>query len=167
MHERNEMIDYDEKFYHLPFKDSSNTIKKWVDSLNRIRTEGDVIGQEMVRYFGFEITHKNPMMAFYDQIVRFCKARKIQLVFLILPENLEGMEKNAGINLKKLCVKNANYLKKHFANKPVTIIDCLDKLNSSYFYENYPTEHYIASGRKIVANEVLNVLLKRWKTKDH
>lgn len=156
--ERFETVDYDDRFNHLPFKDSCNTIKKWVDSINRIRPEGDVIGQEFVRFFGFEITKTNPMLAFYDQIAEFCAANDIKLVFLILPENLELMENKAGINLKKLCFKNAKYLKKHFEGKPVTIIDAMDDLNSTYFFETYPTEHYIAAGRKKVADKVAKKL---------
>lgn len=160
MQERNELIDYDDKFYHLPFKDSCNTVKLWFDSLQRRPDKADKVGLEMLQFFGFEVTKDNKMLAYYDQIVAFCAKRNIPLYFLILPENLEGMEKNAGVNLKKLCVKNANFVKQHYKNKKVTIIDALDKLNSSYFYESYPTEHYIASGREIVAKEVVKVLIK-------
>ena len=157
-HERFEAVDYDDRFNRLPFKDSCSTIKKWVDSIGRIRAEGDVIGQEFVRFFGFQITKKNPMMAYYDQIVDFCDKNDIKLVFLILPENVEVMENKAGVNLKKLCYKNIQYLKNHYANSSVTIIDALDDLNASYFFETYPTEHYIATGRKIVADKVIKKL---------
>lgn len=158
--ERKEIVDYEDKFYHLPFKDSCNTVKMWFDSLQRRPDKADKVGLEMVQFFGFEITKENKMLAYYDQIIAFCEAHKIQLYFVLLPENLEGMEKNAGVNLKKLCLKNGRFLKSHFKTKKVTIVDALDKLNSSYFYESFPTEHYISAGREIVAKEVVKVLMR-------
>lgn len=156
--ERNEIIDYQDKFYHLPFEDSCKTVKIWFDSLDRKIDNENKLPLEMLQFFGFEITKENKMLAYYDQIVDFCNDKNIELYFVLLPENLEGMEKNAGVNLKNLTLKNGQYLKNHYKNKRVTIIDALDKLNSSYFYESYPTEHYISSGREIIAKEVVKVL---------
>ena len=161
MMERNELINYDDKFYHLPFKDSCRTVKLWFDSLQRRPDKADKIGLETLQHFGFEVTNENKMLRYYDQIVTFCNKRKIPLYYLILPENLEGMEKNSGTNLRRLCIKNSNFVKSHYKNRNVTLIDAVDKLNSSYFYETYTTEHYTAAGREIVAKEVVEVLKRK------
>jgi hypothetical protein len=161
--ERNELIGYGDKFYQLPFPDSCQTIKKWVDSLNRRIDHSDKVGQELVRYFGFEVKDGNEMLGYYDQIVSFCAVRKIELIFLILPENLEGMTTHAGANLSQLCLENVVFLKKHFKGVPVQLIDAVSLLGSPYFYESYPTEHYLAEGRMSVAKLVVDVLNKGLK----
>ncbi|MBI1836078.1 MAG: hypothetical protein HYR91_02310 [Flavobacteriia bacterium] len=149
LHEREALINYSEKFDVLPFKKACYTIKKWVDSLNFRADHYDGIGREFVRNFGFQINESNEMLKNYREVVAFCKLQKLKLVFLILPENIESMRKNSGENLVKLCDKNIKYLKFQFKNIP--IIDLSNKLNSSYFYETFPTEHYNQEGREIVA----------------
>ena len=151
-HEREALINFDEKFEKLPFTDSCLTIKRWTDSLNHRLDHYDGIGREMVRNFGFKIKPDNEMLQFYNQIVSFCNANHIQLIFLVLPENYEGMEKNTGKNLKLLCQQNVFFLKQHFNKIP--IIDLSNKLNATYFYETFPTEHYNSEGREIIAKKV-------------
>jgi hypothetical protein len=164
-HERSELIQYDEKFKKLPFKDSCQTIKKWTDSI-RNKPNFDPIGAEMVIHFGFQIDEKNQMLLEYDKIVNHCKLKRIPLVFLILPENLEGMSRRAGYNLKKLCLKNVSFLKKHYSKSRVTLIDDVNMLNESFFFEDFPTEHYKSDGREQVAKSVASALkIKRIKTK--
>lgn len=158
INERNALITYSEKFDHLPFKDSCNTLKKWVDSLNNRPDHADGIGREFVRNFGFKIENSNEMLRYYEEIVKCCQSMNVQLIFLILPENLESMENNSGKQLKKLCQINIQYLKNHFNN--TKIIDLSNELNNSYFYEIFPTEHYNQAGREMVAKKVANQILK-------
>lgn len=158
-HERSELIQYDEKFKKLPFKDSCQTIKKWTDSI-RNKSNFDPIAAEMVIHFGFKIDRKNQMLLEYEKIVDYCKENQIPLVFLILPENLDGMAQKAGVNLKKLCIRNVKFLKNHFSKTNVHIIDDVNLLNASYFFEDFPTEHYKADGREQVAKSVVNKLDK-------
>ncbi len=158
-HERSELIQYDEKFKKLPFKDSCQTIKKWTDSI-RNKPNFDPIGAEMVIHFGFQIDVKNQMLLEYDKIVTYCKSKHIPLIFLILPENLEGMSLKAGENLKKLCLQNAAFLKKHFSKTNIQIVNDVDMLNSSYYFEDFPTEHYKSEGREKVAKSVASKIRK-------
>jgi hypothetical protein len=158
-HERNEITSYDEKFKHLPFKDSNNTVKLWFDSLTRLN-QTDFLGREYVRNFGFILNSKNEMLAHFDKIVKLCKAKDIELVFLILPENIQQMDEMAGKNLRVLCHRNVRFLKNHFKNAPVKIIDLHNRLGAEYFYEPYPTEHFKAAGRKIIGEEVAKVISK-------
>jgi hypothetical protein len=165
-HERSELIQYDEKFKKLPFKDSCQTIKKWTDSI-RNKPNFDPIGAEMVIHFGFKIDKNNQMLLEYDKIVNYCKSKQIPIIFLILPENLEGMSQKAGENLKKLCLQNTTFLQKHFFRTNSKIINDVDILNASYFFEDFPTEHYKSDGREKVAKSVARQLnYKLIKTKN-
>ncbi len=152
-HERSELIQYDEKFKKLPFKDSCQTIKKWTDSI-RNKTNFDPIGTEMVIHFGFLIDKNNQMLLEYDKIVNYCKLKQIPIILLILPENLDGMSLKAGENLKKLCLQNVTFLQKHFSKTNAKVINDVDLLDSSYFFEDFPTEHYKSDGREQVAKSV-------------
>ena len=158
-HERSELIQFDEKFKKLPFKDSCQTIKKWTDSI-RNKPNFDPIGAEMIMHFGFQIDAKNQMLLEYDKIVTYCKLKHIPLLFLILPENLEGMSLKAGDNLKKLCLQNVAFLKKHFSKKNTQIVNDINLLNASYFFEDFPTEHYKSDGREQVAKSVASKIIK-------
>jgi hypothetical protein len=156
--ERKKLIEFEEKFYKLPFSDSNSTIKKWVDSLDRKPENWEKMGQEMVRHFGFVLTDNNPMLSYCNEIIKLCSKRKIELYFFILPENVMGMEKLAGPNLKKLCLLNAAFLRKYFSQKKVTMVDLSTEFDEHYFYESYPTEHYISEGRSIIARKMVQVL---------
>ncbi len=165
-HERSELIQYDEKFKKLPFKDSCQTIKKWTDSI-RNKPSFDPIGAEMVIHFGFKIDKKNQMLLEYDKIVKYCTSKQIPIIFLILPENLEGMSLKAGEKLKKLCIQNVTFLQKHFSKTNAQVINDVDMLNASYFFEDFPTEHYKSDGREQVAKSVSKQLKNKLiKTKN-
>lgn len=165
--ERNELIFYDDAFNKLPFSGNCQTVKKWTDSLDKRADHADKMGREMVAQFGFTIDSTNPMLLYYQQIVDFCQLKKIPLLLVILPENLEEMENKAGKNLKRICLKNVLFLTQYFKNQKVELINDVGLLNKSYFYEPFPTEHYIAAGRKKVANSILGKLEERsFKTKN-
>lgn len=161
LHERNSIIDYNEKFTFLPFPGNCKSIKKWVDSLNTRPDHQDGKGRELVRNFGFKIDSKNEMLAHYDAVISYCESQNIKLVFLLLPENMEAMELTAGKQLVSLCEKNVSFLKTRFKNTP--IIDLSSSLPNKHFFEQYPTEHYDSEGREIVAlktAQTLNHFLK-------
>jgi hypothetical protein len=159
LHEREALISYSQKFDVLPFKDSCKTIKRWVDSLNNRIDHSDDIGQEFVRNFGFQITKKNEMLKSYDEIVKLCRNKNIKLIFLVLPENIETMSLKSGKELENLCHRNIIFLKNHFRGTP--IIDLSFELNSSYFYEAFPTEHYNQFGREFIADKVVKFVQKK------
>lgn len=160
LNERNELIYYDEKFVNLPFKDSCKTVKRWIDSLMRRPEKQDGIGREMVRHFGFKIKEGNEMLSHYDEVVRYCKEKKLKLIFLLLPDNVEGMNLQAGEKLKTLCKLNADFLTNRYQSQNIEVINLNDLLGKEYYFENFPTEHYIASGRLKVAEEVVKKIKK-------
>ena len=70
------------------------------------------------------------------------------------------MSLKAGENLKKLCLQNAAFLKKHFSKTNIQIVNDVDMLNSSYYFEDFPTEHYKSEGREKVAKSVASKIRK-------
>jgi len=162
-HERREMIYYREKFGKLPFAGSHETIRLWADSLfySPLKAAG---GHEMIAHFAFTIDKENWMLLQYDAIVEYCRQARIPLVFMILPENVGGMQEKVGPDLVKLCRMNVSFLKNHYAGRAVSILDLSEKLPQDVFFEDFPTEHYVATGRnevaKALAGHISNILSK-------
>jgi hypothetical protein len=162
-HER--AIEYAEKFAKLPFGGSHSTIKNWCDSLFKASKTPEE-GMVMLRHFGFTIDEQNEQMKRFDKIVDWGINNGVQVVFVILPENIERMDLLVGKDLKELVRRNALFLERRYKGRVHGVINLWDRAGSEVFFESFPTEHYRSLGRQVVASEV-SKLINRFKDHDH
>lgn len=152
-------IEFAEKFSRLPLKKEHSTIKKWIDELEKSNHYTEE-GSRFIRHFGFHITKDNQQVSNYDQIAIWAKKCNIPLIFVILPENIQGMNDYAGKDLCSLVARNAFYLKKRYEQANVTVLNLYNQLPNDQFFEEFPTEHYRWQGRQFVGNAIAKELLK-------
>jgi hypothetical protein len=157
--EHNRAIEYGEKFLHLPYKNSHQTIKKWCDSLFNASENPDE-GMTMIRNFAFSIDENNVQLKRFDKIAIWAKEHDIPLIFVILPENVERMKRLVGPNLSDLVKRNASFLEERYVKRGVHVLNLYNRAPESVFFEGFPTEHYRALGRATVANEVAKEIKK-------
>ncbi len=155
--ERTSLIQYEEKFNHLPFGRSHQTIKKWCDSL-WLESPNNMYAFQQIRHFGFQIKENNPTLQNYLEIVRWCIKNNKEVTLVLLPENVHAMNKNIDQDLFNLTITNSEFLVDQFQQQNCTVLNLCDDLTPSHFFEDFPTEHYDFEGRKHIAQQLITQL---------
>ena len=152
---------------HLPQFNIKQNILDWDSTLsftlkfvktNRINDlNKNGFACNIVKAFAYNLdTINNIRFKQFDNIVRIAKERGWNLIFNIIPDDIDKAEIMVGKEIPYILRHNADIFKEKYKN--VTIIDNLELLNAYYFYEDYPTEHYTTLGKQIVANSVAEVI---------
>lgn len=150
--------------YPLPF----HTIKRWCEQEKFPLPEGGedfpkrVLADHYIKAYAFQIdTVANPRIRDFDQMVKVCKKKGIQLYFHILAENTEWADSLVGPELVRLMRDNRDLLVERYNKMGAIVIDNLESVPGAHFAEkNWTTEHYDQSGRQIVAIRIRKVLEK-------
>lgn len=151
--ERISHIEHGRVFDLLPLSGAHKTIDLWTNSLHDTRHSS--MGIQFVNSFAFSIQSDNPRLKQFDQISRYCNEHNLELTFVILPENIALMRELVGEDLVYLVQKNAQYLKTRYERRGVRVLDLLTDLDSTNFYEKFPTEHYDQNGRMYIAEQIV------------
>ena len=109
-----------------------------------------------IKSYAFQIRDDNPRVKDFDAIVALCHERGWNLIFNILPENIDKANELVGKDLLFLMKQNRDYLLKRYGSlEHVTVVDNLNLVRDVNFIDqNWTTEHYYAEGRHIVAQRI-------------
>ena len=123
-------------------------------------TAGTQLTKQFIRFYAFQIdTISNPRIRDFDQIVRMAKKSGWNLIFNILPENVELAQKLAGKDLPFLMKQNRDLLYKRYTRLGVVVVDNLESVPDPCFIDrHWPSEHYSEMGRRIVAHKLSEAL---------
>jgi len=146
-------IEYEEKFEKLPFPFPQSSIKHWVNNLAADKPNREQAAT-FIRHFGFLIKPGNDQLNNYQQLIQWSKQHGVKLIFLMLPENIEGMKEVVGEELSDLVSLNAKFLNHYFRKQGQVVIDLHNALGKEQFFEQFPTEHYRSAGRKMVGEAI-------------
>lgn len=131
-------------------------------------TDSDVdwLPHHYVKAYAFQITNGNPRVKDFDAIVELCQKRGWNLIFNILPENMDKAGELVGEDLVSLMEMNRDYLVKRYDGLGhVTVVDNLSLVRDINFIDqNWTTEHYYAEGRQLVAHQVALALKSLYPT---
>jgi len=98
----------------------------------------------------------------FNEIISISKKRNWNLVFHILPENMETMEALVGNSLPKIVQENSTKLAEYFSQKGVTVVNGVSLNKGEEFSDKaYPTEHYAEKGRMVVAQKIKECFSQR------
>jgi hypothetical protein len=145
----------------LPFDPPKNTVKTWcaVEKWANEDVTKRQLADNYIKNFAFTIEEDNPRIVDYDKIVDLCKDKHIELIYVILPENLEEAAYLVDEDLSQLMIENKNILKQRYLEKGVTVVDCFELLGTEHFSEkHFPSEHYFEYGRQEIAKRIIEVL---------
>jgi hypothetical protein len=164
--ERNHRINNHFRFDKLPYNDERRTVFHWFRALEKQYKGPPGMAGEYVKKFAVWIDERNPRLKQYDDVVDFCRKKKIRLIFVLYGENVEEAGRLVGKDLLDLMYRNVGFLVKRYTNETSEVVNCFDKIPDSAWYErNFVTEHYRINGRQIVADAILKQLL--WKSGKH
>jgi hypothetical protein len=115
-----------------------------------------------IKTYGFQInTSTNPRIKDFDEIVNVCKAKKINVVFNLLAENVQHADSLVGKDLIFLMKQNRDLLVDRYSKMGVIVVDNLELVNDKEFIDqNWTTEHYKENGRKIIAKNLAEKMKK-------
>lgn len=115
-----------------------------------------------IKTYAFQIdTLSHPRISDFDEIIALAKKRRWNLVFNLLAENTEKAEELVGEELVFLMNQNRTLLMDYFSNKGVTVVDNLNSVKDEFFIDRtWTTEHYAEEGRRRIAKNVAQSLLK-------
>ena len=136
--------DWDKEVYHIGIIDG-NGIK------DQQKTD---LACHFIKNYAFTLNEYNPRIKDLDDIVNYCRLKNIKLIFNLLPENYEKAKEFFGKDLETLMISNVDFLQNRY-NKSTIFINNFNLLADSCFIDrNWPTEHYIYFGRKVVAERI-------------
>lgn len=150
----------------FPWEFEYEYVQQWDQALAKsgryLKEDGkwdwDKIGQacNIVKAYGFHIdTTSHPRVADFDAIVELANKRSWQLYFVIMPEDYEKANNLVGKEIPWLMDQAAELLEKRYTSQGVKVLNLADLLGAEYFYEPYPTEHYLSSGKKMIADSIV------------
>ena len=136
--------------------DSAMAWHGWFDEQGQRSQEMTDLACHYIKAYAFQIRDDNPRVEDFDKIVELCKERGWNLVFNLLPENVDKANELVGNELLFLMKRNRDYLVKRYGSlEHVTVVDNLNLVRDINFIDqNWTTEHYYAEGRHLVANRV-------------
>jgi len=149
--------------WKLPLEAPKNTIDSWcqVEKYGDWRNPKRQLADHLIKNYAFDLHENSPRMSDFDQIAKSASEKNLNLIFVIIPENVELADSLLGEDIISIMNKNRAFLKKryHKPNENQHVLDIMDILKDENFTDrDYPTEHYNFEGRNKVAMEVANLL---------
>ncbi len=149
----------------FPYDFEWKTTNQWDMAMNRhgfVDVHGNydqdltILACHYIKAYAFQIKDDNPRIKDFDAIVDLCQKRGWNLIFNLLPENVDKANELVGKDLIFLMKMNRDYLVKRYgALEHVTVVDNLNLVRDVNFIDqNWTTEHYYAEGRHIVARRI-------------
>lgn len=140
--------------------DSAMAWQGWMDSQGQRDDAMTDLACHYIKAYAFQIRDGNPRVKDFDKIVELCQERGWNLIFNLLPENVDKANELVGKDLLFLMKTNRDYLVKRYGGlEHVTVVDNLNLVRDVNFIDqNWTTEHYYAEGRHLVANRIALVL---------
>lgn len=141
--------DLKEYWRQHPLEGNHADVLGWADSVGGV-------GANFIKKYAFEIgLEDNALVRKFDEIAALSKARGWNLVFHILPINLELSDSLVGTELRQIIYRNRDLVKQHYEQMGVTVVDNVDLLPDSLFLDkDWPTEHFNERGRRMVAERI-------------
>jgi hypothetical protein len=144
--------------YELPFRNAYD----WdlnMSSKTSMPQDSITIDCHYIKNFEYQLNADNPRIKDLDKIVKLCKQRNWKLVFNILPDNVEQIQRLVGNDLVTLMNQNAQYIINRYAPLGVIVVNNQTVLSDAEFIERkFPSEHYIQSGRERVAKNIATAI---------
>lgn len=115
-----------------------------------------------IKAYAFQIdTNTNPRIKDFDEIVKTCKKKDLNIVFNLLAENITYADSLVGKDLIYLMLQNRDLLVSRYSQKGVIVVDNLKSVNGKDFVDqNWTTEHYNERGRRTIAKNLADGLKK-------
>lgn len=151
------------KNWKLPLEAPKNTIESWcqVEKYGDWRNPKRQLADHIIKNYAFDLHQNSPRMSDFDQIAVLASEKKLNLIFVIIPENTELSDSLLGKDIISIMNKNRSFLtnRYHKPHENQYVLDIMDILEDDNFIDRlYPTEHYNFEGRKKVAVEIANYL---------
>jgi len=151
------------KDWPLPFASPKNTIDNWcaVEKYGDWTSPKRQLADHFIKNYAIVLHEESPRMKDFDRIAEITEKKNLNLLYVIIPENMELADSLLGSDLIDLMNTNRDFLLKRYHNpeKKQYVLDIMDILRDQNFLDRgFPTEHYNFEGRNKIAIEVAKYL---------
>ncbi|MDB9725966.1 hypothetical protein OAA90_06255 [Salibacteraceae bacterium] len=149
--------------WKLPYDFPKNNIENWcaLEKYGDWRNPKRQLADHYIKSYAFVIDEEHLRLRDFDKIVELAKLKELNLIFHILPEDVQEAQTLIGTELTDLMSANRDFLinRYHFPKKNVWVLDNLEKVDHMDFTDrDFPTEHYNQNGRTIIAKSIAEQL---------
>jgi hypothetical protein len=149
----------------FPYPTKFRNVKEWDQQMANggyIKEDGSwdmpkiELACHYIKAYAFQIdTLSNPRIKDFDEIVRICKQKNLNIVFNLMAENVQYADSLVGKDLIYLMTQNRDLLVKRYSEKGVLVVDNLELVNGKNFVDqHWTTEHYNERGRRVIADNL-------------
>ncbi len=145
----------------LPFEAPRSNVKQWfeLEKWGDWRQPKRQLADQFIKQYAFVLDDKNPRITDFEAIAALCKERNWELVFHILPENMERTVELVDQDLADLMQQNAAWFTTKFQKEGITVVNNISLLPDSCFTDrDFPTEHYNDLGRMAIGKEIAKAI---------
>lgn len=134
----------------------------WREAFNR-ENSSNSLGSEFITTYAFSINEHHERFHELDKIIELAEVRGWNLLVHILPENFEAARENVGRELTDLMDKNVSVITDYLTRRKIPFVSLHRTLPDDYFMDKeWPTEHYVYEGRKVIADQLAASLSRRY-----
>ncbi len=140
----------------LPYANPKNSVNNWcqLEKWGDWRNPKRQLADQFIKQYAFIIDENNSRIQNLDALVTLAEKRDWNLILSILPENIEKADSLVDEDLTNLIFANSEWIKTRYSShQNVSVLNNVNILSSEHFTDkDFPTEHYDAKGRMIVAS---------------
>lgn len=149
----------------IPGKNKKTTIVQWQNVIDSNWKDSNLerrdLAKNYMNNFAAVINESHPRICDLNRIVEISKVNNWNLIFNILPENVERIDNLVGKDLNTIIDKNIVFITQYYTKQSVKVVNNLKLVSDEYFFDRaFPTEHYSEKGRLIVARELAETFNK-------
>ena len=147
--------------------DSAMAWQEWMNRNPHLNEENIPLACHYIKNFAFEINPTtNERIADFDEFMKISVSKNFTVIFNILAENMEQVNKLVGQELIYLMEKNRDFLIDRYERQGAIVVDNLYAIPYSMFVDrDWPTEHYTREGKAIIAKNIAQYLKQIIKQK--
>lgn len=141
----------------LPLPEEINSVNKWCaqpkwgDWTNPKRQLAD----QFIKQYAYALSENNIRIQDLDELIHLSKDRNWNLIFHILPENIELADSLVGNQLVDIIRSNAEMIVDRYTAQGIPVVNNVELLSDHHFTDrDFPTEHYDDKGRMKVAESI-------------
>lgn len=121
----------------------------------------DKLSLKYKSFYMYKLDRNHEMFKYINEMINYAKSHNIKLVFYITPINIDHGKVIVGDDFKSSVENNVKIIKQFFIDHNIAVLDLSYSVPGENFIDqNYVCEHLDYNGRKIIAKNIINIILR-------
>lgn len=121
----------------------------------------DKLSLKYKSFYMYKLDRNHEMFKYINEMINYAKSHSIKLVFYITPINIDHGKVIVGDDFKSSVENNVKIIKQFFIDHNIAVLDLSHGVPGENFIDqNYVCEHLDYNGRKIIAKNIIKIILQ-------